>query len=343
MTEPVAIKRGWIYHLSKEKLATWLRLLDQETDGGMDELRKRLSTLVFENPERFQDIEELINPTKVTTEPATKSPATEGRRIVQPASPPVSEGPDTVSALNQIRKWGCHFDGRDPVSFLERVEELQTAYGLSSTEMLAGLPELLKGDALMWYRNHRTEWGDWEDFTQAFREHYLPRRYRTQLLRELQGRRQSETEPYAKYATHMLTLMRRAGRLSLTEQLDQVYEGLRPDYKMYIRRRDIDSIPDLAALAQEYEEITSEQKRTPTPVTRTASTAAVYNKEECCWRCKQRGHTRVNCKRAPQKFCSQCGKDGVLTRDCHPRPGNAPRAGTDTEPFRPTDSTTASG
>lgn len=31
--------------------------------------------------------------------------------------------------INQIRKWGCHFDIRDPAAFLERVGELRHAYG----------------------------------------------------------------------------------------------------------------------------------------------------------------------------------------------------------------------
>lgn len=334
MTEPGTVKRSWIYQLPKEKLTAWLRLLGQDPDGRLDDLRKRMSTLTLENPERFQNIEELIHPAKIT-EPAVKTTATEDRRTLHTTNSLTPEGPDTVSALNQIRKWGYHFDGRDPVSFLERIEELQAAYGLTSTEMLAGLPELLKNDALMWYRNHRAEWENWEDFARAFREHYLPRRYRTQLLRELQSRQQHEAEPYARYATHVLTLMRRAGHLSRAEQLEQLYEGLRPEYKLYIRRHDIDSIPDLAALAQEFEAIADTRRATPAPATRTASATPAYNREECCWRYKQRGHTRADCKRPPKKFCSQCGKDGVLTRDCHPRPGNPPRVGTDLEPSRP--------
>jgi len=61
--------------------------------------------------------------------------------------------------------------------------------------------------------------------------------------------------------------------------------------------------------------------------TNTATAATTYNRYECCWKCKQRGHTRFNCQRAPRKFCSQCGKDGVYTRDCHPRAGNSVRTG----------------
>lgn len=43
-----------------------------------------------------------------------------------------SDGPPSeISAkiMNQIRKWSCHFDGKDPVTFMEQVEELKAAYG----------------------------------------------------------------------------------------------------------------------------------------------------------------------------------------------------------------------
>jgi len=54
------------------------------------------------------------------------------------------------------------------------------------------------------------------------------------------------------------------------------------------------------------------------------STATVpadpYDRDHTCWRCKERGHIRFNRKRSARMFCSQCGKDDVLTCDCHPRP-----------------------
>lgn len=51
--------------------------------------------------------------------------------------------------LNQIRKWRCHFDGKDPHAFLERVEELRHMYDIHGVSLIAGLPELLRGDALL--------------------------------------------------------------------------------------------------------------------------------------------------------------------------------------------------
>ncbi|KAL6265726.1 hypothetical protein P5V15_002529 [Pogonomyrmex californicus] len=54
------------------------------------------------------------------------------------------------------------------------------------------------------------------------------------------------------------------------------------------------------------------------------ATTPAYDRDNTCWWCKQHGYDRFNCKRPPKKFCSQCG---VLTKDCHLRPGNASAAG----------------
>ena len=47
-----------------------------------------------------------------------------------------------------MRKWNCRFEGKDVYSFLKRVDELRTAYGVSDEQLLQGLPQLLRGDAL---------------------------------------------------------------------------------------------------------------------------------------------------------------------------------------------------
>lgn len=60
--------------------------------------------------------------------------------------------------MNQMRKWSCHFDGRDSLSFLERVVELQEEYRYTDKQIKAGLPELSKGDVLAWHRNEQDNW-----------------------------------------------------------------------------------------------------------------------------------------------------------------------------------------
>jgi hypothetical protein len=73
------------------------------------------------------------------------------------------------------------------VSFLERLEELQREYGYDGALLLRGLPEMLRGDALLWYRNNRATGVTWEDFFDDFRDYYLPRRYYAQLRRDIQA------------------------------------------------------------------------------------------------------------------------------------------------------------
>ena len=261
------------------------------------------------------------------------------------ANNPIPARPDPATVLNQIRKWGLHFDGKDPFAFLERLDELRRAYGYTGNLLLIGLPELLRGDSLLWYRNNCESWDTWDDFCQGFKQHYLPPGYRSQLKREVQSRRQQPGEAFDKYATALLTLMRRAGGYTAQDQAEQLYENLDPDYQLYIRPTEATSIAEISTKATEYERVVKrrrERRPEARQITDPSVAAATYNRDECCWRCKQRGHTRLDCKRPPKKFCSRCGKDGVFTRDCHPPAGNPHRAGETAAATRPEDTESGS-
>lgn len=147
----------------------------------------------------------------------------------------VSDTDPTVTAktINQMRKWRCYFNRK--VSFLERIEKPQPGYGYTGDQMLKGLPELLRGETLLWYRNQRSTWAKWEDFLYAFREQYLPRRHRNQLQQQIQGRLQQEGESFGKYLTDIMTMMRRAGGFSRHEQVERIYDNMTPDLQLYIR------------------------------------------------------------------------------------------------------------
>lgn len=313
--------RSWIYQKSKAELRQIAEELQLDATGGIDVLRRLLSRFFQSHPEEMD---------------AYKSPATTATATATataPATAPAVPNIDTASILSQMRKWGCVFDGRDPVSFLERIEELRQGYGYPGEYLLRGLPELLRGDTLLWYRNQRDVWQSWMDFENDFRQQFLPPQYQLKLRREIENRLHKQGESYLKYETDMLTMMRRAGGIPSNEQLHRLYENLDPDYKMYVRWDDLQSRADLRDRALQFEAIREQQKnrRTIEPTKtgglshRPALAAATYNRDECCWRCKQRGHNRRQCRRPARIFCSQCGKDGVLTRTCHPQPGNSAR------------------
>jgi len=336
--------KSWIYHLNKIQAIREAERRNLDTSGTIDDIRRRLSRYIDEHPAMPE------------TEPKTAMHG-EGtglrsalRLQIPPPSPLPPPPPEPTEShiahgkcMNQIRKWGCHFDGRDPLSFLERVAELQRQYRYSDDIMVDGIPELLRGKALAWYRNFQEEWRTFDDFLRAFRRQYLPRRYQTRLTRDIQDRRQRPDEPFADYASDMLTMMRRAGNFGADAKLDRIYENMRAEYKYSIRLDDLTDLADLTDRAADFEEIRREEAREKQAARKVVSSAkptGEYDRANTCWRCKQRGHDRFNCRRPAKIFCSQCGKDNVRTKDCHPRPGNAAAAGvTEVEPRPETAST----
>jgi len=320
--------KRWIYQLNKEEAIQEAKNRGLDPTGTLDDLRARLS----------RHVTELANmlPLGRTDSAANLAPPSGKPLASQPPPLATDDGHSHVKCMNQIRKWGCHFDGRDPLSFLERVEELQLQYRYTDEVMLAGLPELLRGDSISWYRNNRADWSTWTEFTTALRRQYLPRRHQTKLTREIQDRRQRTDEPFNKYATELLTMMRRAGHYTTAEKVDRIYENMLTEYKFFVRLNEQTDLADLMDQAAEYEDLKKAQGQETRAEKRTSSTAAAttaaYDRRNSCWRCKQRGHHRMNCKRPARKFCSQCGKDGVYTKDCHPLPGNAVAAGDDATP-----------
>ncbi|EFN72578.1 hypothetical protein EAG_13317, partial [Camponotus floridanus] len=132
----------------------------------------------------------------------------------------------------------------NPAAFLERLTELRDNYQIMAEQILRDLSELLRGDALLWYRNHRGSWLTWQDFEAAFRLQFLPYRY-IASLREIENRHQGANETFAQYSTVMMTLMRRLGGFSSSEQLEYLYNHMHPEYKFYIRSADFGSIAEL--------------------------------------------------------------------------------------------------
>ncbi|GAB1860673.1 hypothetical protein CAJAP_01752 [Camponotus japonicus] len=217
----------WINRLSKTELETQLEAYGIDSSGNTETLRGRLRQFVTKNPNVFG---------RTASMPKTDS----NEPLAGRAEPLEPKAPATV--LNQIRKWNLHFDGKDPFAFLERLDELRQAYGYTDDYLLCGLPELLRGDSLLWYRINREAWGTWGDFCQAFRTQYLPPGYQRALRREIDGRRQLPGETFDKYAMTVLTMMRRAGGYTKQDQLEQLYENMNPDYQLYIRSNEATSI-----------------------------------------------------------------------------------------------------
>lgn len=168
---------------------------------------------------------------------------------------------DLSQICNTVRKWNLRYDGgKDTVAFLERLEELVEAYGIDENQLLKALPELLKGNALLWFRNNKDYWRDFGDFLTAFQQHFLPPGYKRILADEIRNRSQGGNESFRSYTTALTTLMRRLGGFSLHDQLNHLYTNMRPEYKLTIRRESFDTIEGFVQLAESYENYLQERE-----------------------------------------------------------------------------------
>ncbi|XP_046688051.1 uncharacterized protein LOC124373750 [Homalodisca vitripennis] len=158
---------------------------------------------------------------------------------------------NSAEICNTIRKWNLHFDGeRNPVSFLERLDELMEAYNVSGGDLIKALPELLKGTALLWYRNNREFWDSFEDFRQDFELNFLPVGYKTNMDDEIKRRTQGDSEPIRTFVVALNTLMRRRGGMTPVDKLDRLYANMHPKYKLSLKRQDIRTISELISSAE---------------------------------------------------------------------------------------------
>ncbi|CAG5093090.1 Protein of unknown function [Cotesia congregata] len=205
-----------------------------------------------------------------------------------------------------VRKWGVLFKGdRDIQEFLERLEELAESDGFEMDHLLPCIPILLREKALFWYRNNKRDWASWENFVSDLKAFYLSPGL--ELEEQIRNNVQGATKTAAEYATRLQTLMRRHGQMSNAARLTQLYQNMRPKYRRYMKCTEFASVLGLLRLAGEYEQLVAQEK---TPVVKETKQSArkpaktvepapleifEYNWLECCWRCRQTGHTKAQC------------------------------------------------
>lgn len=138
--------------------------------------------------------------------------------------------------------------------------------------------------------------------------------------RESQNRFRKPDKPFWKYAT---ALFISEPRDTLE---DQLYEKALCKHELWLQilhSDNVTSIEDFQTRAVEYEGIRQQEQERKSEK-RISAVATNYNREKCCWRCKQRGHIRLTCQRPLKKFYLRCRKHGIFIRDCLLMSGNQP-------------------
>lgn len=225
--------------------------------------------------------------------------------------------PNDFEIMEVIRRWDLIYDGNSSyVEFIERLEELAECYNFPRNRLLFPLLEILRGRALRWYRIKRHEIHSWEEFKKEAIRFFLPKRYLAYLEETIHNRRQQPNESAKDFIIDLQTLIRQHPELGKLDNTDRIYDKLRSEYKLYVRRSDFNSLDELMDIADEYEAIRREEKKPANKFLGTLSAHESYSRATHCWRCKIRGHTRQQCRNPMHVFCSRCGTDGVMSRDC---------------------------
>ena len=340
----------FINKLTQLELSKCLADMGQTSTGTVDEMRVRLRSFI-KSPEFNSTHEEVLRPIRdrfsddderpVTSKMVTaRSTSPNPSQLQIPSSHPMSKHstssykemanekpqqslksslpPTEEMALicDKVRKWGVKYEGgKEPLIFIERIEELAKCYNIPLNVLLSMMPELLRNEALLWYRNNRSNWDSYQDFLSDFKLFFLPINFFENLMDDVRKRMQGMTEKFVDYVTNIQSLMRWTD-MSSDEQLDRIFKNCRAEYKLYIKRRDFSSLRDLITLAMEFESVKAENEMQQKPQQRVLSAVANPKKSLICYRCAEIGHHQSECTNAQVLFCWDCHKRGIRTYDC---------------------------
>lgn len=159
-----------------------------------------------------------------------------------------------------MRRWGITFDGTsDPLRFIERLEERAASYRINTEYMPKAIPELLGGTADDWFRSSGLQGVTWRVFRAEFLDFFLPPRYFQRLEDEIRARYQRTNEEFTTYLLEIRLMMSRAGYAE-DQELERAYENMLPEYQLFVRRTDVNTLGELTALATNYE-VTREREK----------------------------------------------------------------------------------
>lgn len=167
-------------------------------------------------------------------------------------------------------KWNISFTGsnnKESVnSFLERVELLREARGVTKNELFNSACDLFKGPAWTWFLNCKSRVNNWDELVVKLKEDFLPYFYDDDLEREINSRTQGQNERVSLFISSMEGLFNR-----LTHKPDEqvivnrIRRNLLPFFISNLALHKPKTIAELTDLCRHLEEsrVWSERYRPP--------------------------------------------------------------------------------
>lgn len=259
---------------------------------------------------------------------------------------------------NPIAEWNITFSGESKETslndFLSQVALLARAERVSDEDLLRSAVYLFKGAAYTWYRAFHPYYETWGQLVSGLKSQFLPVDYDFWLLKELEQRRQGETENFGIFFAAMEMLFRNLSyRLAEPQKLQIVMRNMHP---MYVDRLSLENIVSLPQLAEKCKRIEQARYRVGrqvapqisrrdllepafayqgqyTPRHRVAEIetyevnepdyfqlASVSNSTQnirLCYNCGEQGHRFNQCNAERKLFCYKCGASDCVVRTCN--------------------------
>lgn len=263
-----------------------------------------------------------------------------------------------------INKWNVHFEGHSGVSsFLERIEELRIARGLTRNHLFIAAVELFKGDALIWYRSVRPNLRDWDDLVGKLRNAFLPCDYENSLWEEIRSRTQGAEERVVIFIAAIENLFNRLpNKPSEISRILIIRRNLLPAIQTQLALENYYTIEELSRSARLIEDaklvsaryrppptqtnqilepdlayhrprvqrthaIETEANLNTSQVSATTENPVQRSEVKCqgptCYNCNQQGHIYTRCPQPLRIRCFKCQRPDVTSNNCPMCSGNA--------------------
>lgn len=160
------------------------------------------------------------------------------------------------SGNQNVAKWNLKFDTTtDPRSFLERVDELKVAYGVSDEALFCSAAQLFSGNTLLWFRGVKSQVSSWKELKDILLLEFSAVDYDYRLLGEIRSRTQGSDEEVHIYFAVMSCMFSRLRKpLSEEEKLEILRRNVRPNYAEKLALIDITSVQNLKDYCRKLEE-----------------------------------------------------------------------------------------
>lgn len=251
-----------------------------------------------------------------------------------------------------VSKWNLSFSGdpkgRTLSDFLNRIEHLSNAEGVSEAELFRSGYHLFTGVALDWYIAFSRKFTSWRSLKLGLKKQFLPHDFEYWLLKDIEKRVQLPTESFGIYLANMELMFRNLPYVMREEQKVEILRrNILSTYQDKLALIETDSIDELAELCRKIETSMFQVKRrggvsfadqemsSNPPVARSSLRSTSPNPQKTlytppnsprrtfdrevllrCYNCLEEGHHFNNCPKPRRLFCYKCGHQGVASPDC---------------------------